>query len=124
IYRKLKEKEKENMNFRIYTIVFELFLTTKYRIGTILNLRRDSIIKISENEYSLKYLTKVSDSKYVEEKITIETANLINEALNLSKDASNEPDLLNEYIFIEKYLSKHRGGIKRIKFDYYFKKII
>ncbi|EJT5918381.1 hypothetical protein QTI39_01410 [Clostridium perfringens] len=124
IYRKLKEKEKENMNFRIYTIVFELFLTTKYRIGTILNLRRDSIIKISESEYSLKYLTKVSDSKYVEEKITIETANLINEALNLSKDASNEPDLLNEYIFIEKYLSKHRGGIKRIKFDYYFKKII
>ena len=124
IYKEFKEKEAEDEAFRIYTIVFEIFITTKFRLGEILNFRRDNVIKYDDGSYGIRYISKTSNKEFVEEKISMETAHLLLEAINISKSIS-EKDLSNGvYIFVEGYKGNNNLKCKRIEFQMVFRNII
>lgn len=124
IYGRFRDKEKENSKLRIYTIVFEIFLTTKFRIGEILNFRRTWLEPLDNNTYKLKYLGKTTEQCTVEEVISEETANLLMEAIELTKDIVSEKALCGEFIFVENYNTNHIVDCKRISFSYEFRKIL
>ncbi|MCI6693372.1 MAG: tyrosine-type recombinase/integrase [Clostridium sp.] len=124
IYRCFKENEKKDIKYKLYTIVFEFFLTTKYRIGEILNLRRNCLTKLSDGSYKIRYLGKTTEKNFVEEKLTKESAKLLIEAINITDELVIDAGLVKEFIFIEKYKTKHIKKCKIINFRYEFKKII
>lgn len=124
IYKRFKEKEKLNEAFKIYTIVFELFFTTKIRIGEILNLQRNYLPEINNEPCILKYIKKTSNKCFVDEAISKDSAQLIFEASELTKDIVEPNKLNSEYIFVEKYVTNHISKCKKINFEYEFKKII
>lgn len=124
IYKMFKEKELQEKYFKIYTIVFEIFITTKFRLGEILNFRRDNVIKYYDGSYGIRYISKTSNQEFIEEKISIETANLLLEAINISKEVA-EKDLFNGiYIFVEGYRGNNNWKCKRIEFQMVFRNII
>lgn len=123
IYNKFKEKENINKSFKIYTIVFEFFLTTKFRIGEILNFNRDCLTPINDKMYEISYIGKKTGGCFVPEFISCDSADLLIEARELTKNITEKDDLNSDYIFIEKYITSHTNKCKRIPFDYEFKKI-
>jgi|GEM_PF-5417952 len=117
IYKKFKEKEKRNPKLKIYSIVFEFFLTTKYRIGEILNFKRSWLKTIDNNTYILKYIGKTTGQCIIEDEITYESANLLLEAIKLTENIVSDKSLCGEYIFVEPHLATHIDDCKRINFS-------
>lgn len=124
IYKMFKEREVEEKYFKIYTIVFEIFITTKFRLGEILNFRRDNVIKYHDGSYGIRYISKTSNQEFIEEKISIETANLLLEAINISRSVSENDSSNGVYIFVEGYRGNNNWKCKRIEFQMVFRKII
>ena len=124
IYKKFKEKETLDYKYKLYTIVFEFFLTTKFRFGEILNFRRNCLTKLSDGTYKIRYLGKTTQNTFNEEKITVESANLLLEAIDITKDLVENAGLVKDFIFIEKYKAQQISNCKRIDFRNEFNKII
>lgn len=75
----------ESLKNELCFIVFYLCSTTKLRLGTILNLRRDCIINIDEekNVGTIQFYSKTSDRNFETEILTLNCINFIKQA-NLS----------------------------------------
>lgn len=126
LYTKFKELEKCNIT-RLQTLVFEIFIRTNLRIGSILNLTRDCLEYNYDETISLKYLSKTSKQEYIIQKINPSIAELIEEALNITKPfiSNAKPnDNLSEYIFVHEYLFTRRNSLKRLDFYEYFKNVV
>lgn len=124
IYEKFRENEKVDSRKKLYTIVFEFFLTTKYRFGEILNFRRNCLTKLSDGSYKISYLGKTTNKVFNEEKITMESAKLLLEAIKITDDLVSEAGLVKDLIFIERYKYQQINKCKRINFQNEFKKIV
>ena len=124
IYEKFRENEKLDSRKKLYTIVFEFFLTTKYRFGEILNFRRNCLTKLSDGSYKISYLGKTTNKVFNEEKITMESANLLLKAIKITDDLVSEAGLVKDLIFIERYKSQQINKCKRINFQNEFNKIV
>lgn len=84
-------------------IVFYLSSTTKLRLGSILNLKRDCIIHIDEEKKigTIKFYSKISDRNYITEILTLNCINFIKYAIQLTEDIAKIADKkYKDYIFI------------------------
>ena len=126
IYSKFEEMQSISPINRLQAIVFELFIHTNIRIGSILNFTRDCIKYKSDNSIELRYLLKTSNHEYVTQLITPITANLIEEAIKITNLFINDciDDRLSNFIFVHKYKSNTKLHLKRLDFYNYFKNII
>lgn len=126
IYSKFEEMQSISPINRLHAIVFELFIHTNIRIGSILNFTRDCIKYKSDNSVELRYLLKTSNHEYVTQLITPITANLIEEAIKITNLFINDciDDRLSNFIFVHKYKSNTRLHLKRLDFYNYFKNIV
>lgn len=127
IYKEFIKLEEDEIS-RLQTLVFEIFIHTNLRIGSILNLNRDCL-QYNEDKtiITLKYLSKTSDQEYVTQRITSSVAEVIEKALNITKPfiSNAKPnDPLIEYVFVHKYVSDKRNNLKRLDFYSYFKNIV
>lgn len=126
IYSEFEKLENESSIKRLQTIVFEIFIHTNIRIGSILNLTRNCLTYNDDGSVTLEYLAKTSDQEYVRQLINPPIVNLIEEALSITNqfiDVSNK-DKLSKYIFIHKDRNTFRYLLVRLDFYQYFKKII
>lgn len=99
-FRKIRSYSLKN---ELSFIVFYLCSTTKLRLGSILNLKRDCIISIDEekNIGTIKFYSKTSDRNYNTEIITLDCLNFIKRAIQLTEKISkNANSKYKEYIFI------------------------
>lgn len=117
LYEAFVQKSLEDQKYKLYVIVFEIFYTTKYRFGEIINFKRDCLIKLDDGTYMIQCIGKITDSLIKQERITPETARYIEEAMELTKGCS-------EYIFVEPYVATHIKKYKKINFKVEFKKIL
>ena len=126
IYSRFEEMQSISPINRLQAIVFELFIHTNIRIGSILNFTRDCIKYKSDNSIELTYLLKTSNHEYVTQLITPITANLIEEAIKITNLFINDcmDDRLSNFIFVHKYKSNTRLHLKRLDFYNYFKNIV
>lgn len=127
IYKRFIELEKDEIS-RLQTLIFEIFIHTNLRIGSILNLNRDCL-KYNEDKtiITLTYLAKTSDQEYVTQRIPASVAEVIEKALNITKpfiSNSNPNDPLIKYVFVHKYIIGRRNNLKRLDFYTYFKNVI
>ena len=111
---------------RLQTIVFELFIHTNIRIGSILNFTRDCLRYKSNNNIELTYLVKTSNHEFVTQLITPTTANLIEEAIKITNPFVNDcmDNRLCNFIFVHKYKSNTKLHLKRLDFYNFFKNIV
>lgn len=121
IYKEFLRLEKENRYGRLYTLVFEIFIYSNFRLGEITNLNIDCIYE-ENNKYYVEYFPKIGGKERVRVIVDKKVIRALNEAINFS-DNYRKNDLLSHYIFIEEYLRKS-GGIKRIDFPKYLKNIV
>lgn len=126
IYSKFEKMQSISPINRLQAIVFELFIHTNIRIGSIINFTRDCIKYKSDNSIELRYLEKTSNHEYVTQLITPITANLIEEAIEITNIFVNDciDDRLSNFIFVHKYKSNTKLNLKRLDFYNYFKNII
>lgn len=124
IFQEFKDREKIDSRIKIYRIVFELFISSKLRIGEILNLTRNCLIQTQNGKYEISYLGKMTNQSYKEEIFSEKIINLIKEAIKATDGISPEKSMNKDYIFIERYDSTHNLDAKIINFDYEFRKII
>ncbi|WP_026882030.1 hypothetical protein [Clostridium akagii] len=128
IYKAFKKNEIAQPSLRIYSLVFEFFLTTKYRIGEILNFRRDCFEKpdekLDDKTYDISYIGKTTDQCIVTEKISSKSAHILSEATKLTKNIVNNGGLCDNFIFVESYHATNIKFCKRINFTYEFHKIL
>lgn len=115
IYNEFVRHERIDIKNRIYTIVFELFISSHYRIGEILNFKRDSL-----DGNVLTYYSKTGKEQRKEQEVTQKVSSLIKEAIEITNKYVNENDLISEFIFINTYISVHKNYTKRIEFRKYF----
>ena len=118
IYEAFKNKEKENPDNRIYTIIFEIFLLSGFRIGEILNIERKNVF---ENYVLMK--TKTSSNDYEKRTCISEINALLNEAITLTKDIPSHFEMY-KYIFVEMRTTRAQTVVKRINIGQYFKREI
>ena len=64
--------------------------------------------------YGIRYISKTSNKEFVEEKISMETAHLLLEAINISKAVSVRDISNGIYIFVEGYKGNNNLKCKRI----------
>lgn len=121
IYKEFLRLEKENRYGRLYTLVFEIFIYSNFRLGEITNLNIDCIYEENYKSY-IKYFPKVGGKELVRIIIDEKIKRALKEAISFSNKYRKD-DLLSKYIFIEEY-SRKSGGIKRIDFPKYLKNII
>lgn len=125
IYKEFEKLEKGSNIGRLQTLVFEIFIHTSIRIGSILNLTRDCLEYHEDGTVTLTYLAKKSNQEYITELVNPPIVEIIEEALSLTKSfVSNSNHVLNNYIFVHEYHSNHRYGLKRLDFYNYFKDIV
>lgn len=126
IYKEFESREKQSNLGRLYTIVFELFIHTNLRIGSILNLTRDCLVYNNDGTTTLKYLSKTSNKEFVTQLINPTIVKLIEEAISITKVFidMNINNRYSHYLFIHKYASHNRYDLKRIDFYPYFKNIV
>ena len=125
IYKEFEKLEKGSDIGRLQTLVFEIFIHTSIRIGSILNLTRDCLEYHADGTVTLTYLSKTSSKEYVTELVNPPIVKIIEEALSLTESfVSNSNHRLNNYIFVHKYHSNHKYGLKRLDFYNYFKDIV
>ena len=125
IYREFEKLEEGSDIGRLQTLVFEIFVHTSLRIGSILNLTRDCLEYHTDGTATLKYLSKTSNKEYINELINPPIIKIIEEALNLTESfVSNSNRKLNNYIFVHEYHSNHKYNLKRLDFYNYFKNIV
>lgn len=121
IYNEFLNLENKYENGKLYTIAFEICIYSNLRIGAILNLSRDCISKDGDRTY-INYFPKTGGKEKIKVAINPKIEKLILKAIEITESLCIEQEL-SEYIFIEKYL-RISGGVKRIAFSKYFKKII
>lgn len=126
IYSRFEQMQNISSIHRLQAIVFELFIHTNIRIGSILNFTRDCIKYRNDNSIELTYLQKTSNHEYVTQLIAPITANLIEEAIKITNPFINDcmDDKLNNFIFVHKYKSRTKLHLKRLDFYNYFKNIV
>lgn len=126
IYNAFENKEKDLDIGRLYTIVFEIFIHTNLRIGSILNLTRDCLEYNNDGTVTLSYLSKTSNKEYIKQLVSPTIVKILEEALKITNPfiENLNDDKLSNYIFVHKYMSKHRYNLKRLSFYSYFRKII
>jgi len=102
----IEELRDNSIKGELYFIIFVLNLTTKLRIGEILNLERNCIISIDENEETgeIKYYSKLSNRKLIKTKLTLDKINLIKKAEAITSELyHNAISDDKKYIFIKKF---------------------
>ena len=124
IFQEFKAKEKIDNRIKIYRLAFELFISSKLRIGEILNLKRNCLNQSGNSKNKLSYLGKMTNQNYRDEIFSEKIINLIKEAIQLTESIAPQKSINKDYIFIEKYNSNHNLDAKIINFDYEFRKII
>lgn len=125
IYRQFQEAEKAHKNGELYTIVFEIFMLSNLRIGEIVNLKRDCVVKREKDgKGEIYYLSKNSNQEGIYQTLSPTVMDLIQKAINITTPIVYPNHLISNYIFIESYQSDRIKHNKRINFSWYFKKII
>ncbi|WP_067730755.1 site-specific integrase [Oceanobacillus damuensis] len=82
-------------------IIFQLSITTPMRIGEILALERDCIISSNDKKGIVRFKSKTSDGRYIEEPFLLETIRLIQRAIELSNSAFEKANNnYKKYVFI------------------------
>jgi integrase len=118
---KLKTSSDASM---LFFIIFNLAATTSLRVGEILNLERDCIVSIGENEGCIKYYAKTDIRNMKKRTLPLEKIQLIETAIKLTseleKRASNEEK---RYIFITK-LQKFNRALDKVMVNQIDSKII
>lgn len=128
IYKEFEKLEEGSYIRRLQTLVFEIFIRTSLRIGSILNLTRDCLdydTNDTDGATTLRYLSKTSNKEYISELINPPIVKIIEEALNLTESFVSKSNCrLNNYIFVHEYHSNHKYNLKRLDFYHYFKDIV
>lgn len=124
LYRGFKEYEKIYEYGRIFTNVYEIFRTTKLRIGEILNIEIDGIVedKVSMKNYLL-YNCKTK--RYKREKMILspEVYRIFIETLEIT-NKFRKNGVYDNYLFIHPYKVKAVNANKRIDFYTHFRKVL
>ncbi|MCE4043966.1 hypothetical protein LXM56_07500 [Lysinibacillus fusiformis] len=97
------QKSLEEVNGELFFIIFQLSISTKLRIGEIINLERDCLIHISEalGYGEIEYVSKTSNGEKVKEILLIEEIKLIKKAIKITNDkVKNAHDDIKKYIFL------------------------
>ena len=124
IYKEFLMKENIDSSKRIYTILFEIFISTNIRIGEILNLKKDCIKNIESNgDGEIKYFSKNSNGDLIEKLVDKKIINLIKEAIELTNNNYTNKDI-SEYLFIIPERNKISNTCIRLNFYVYFSIII
>lgn len=121
IYKEFEYEEQKDSNRRIYTIVFEIFMSSNLRIGTILNLKRECI---NERKNSIKYYLKTGKKQIIEEVVSEKIIILIKEAITLTSKYVADGDIMSSFIFINPQYARHNYKNRRISFYHAFKIIV
>lgn len=125
IYQEFQRAEKNHQNGELYTIAFEIFMLSNLRIGEIVNLKRDCIVKKEEDgRGEIYYLSKNSNQEGIYQTLSPTLMNLIQKAIDITTSIVYPNHLISNYIFIESYQSDRIKHNKRINFSWYFKKVI
>ncbi|MDR3597922.1 hypothetical protein [Clostridium sp.] len=93
----------ESLKNELSFIVFYLCSTTKLRLGSILNLRRDCIVSTDDIHQvgTIKFYSKTLDRNYDTEIIPLSCINLINQAIKLTDELAERASIDHkDYIFI------------------------
>lgn len=102
-----------SLDGELFNIVFKLSLTTKLRLGEILNLKSNCIVEKFENYGVISYTSKTS--KFKLEEFLIEDVLLIEKAINLTEERRNNAhDELRNYIFITENKRKYKNELTLI----------
>lgn len=120
LYTEFRNLEKDDVENRIYTIIFEIFTQSNMRIGEILSLERDCL---AYSKDSIRLLRKMSKLEYIYIPITSEIKELIKEAVNLT-EFSCDGTYMDKFIFINTKSTYFSRQSKIISFYLYFKKVI
>lgn len=99
------ELRNNSIEGKLYFIIFVLNVTTKLRIGEILNLERNCIISVDYNEGTgeIEYYSKLSNKKLIKTKLSLDKINLIKKADEITSELYyNSISEDKKYIFIKK----------------------
>lgn len=119
IYKGFVDKESESEYGRLYTIIFEIFLSTKIRYGEIVNLKRGCI---SDGSIGMQSKLSFGDEKWM--MVSDRVVKLIAEAIEISGKTMKNPQK-DDLIFVRPR-KNWEGKItyRRIDFYTYFKGIL
>ncbi|MDU7364099.1 hypothetical protein [Clostridium sp.] len=124
IYKEFLRKENIDSSKRIYTIVFEIFISTNIRIGEILNFKKNCIKNIEANgDGEIKYFSKTSNGDLIEKLVDKKIINLIKDAIRLTYNNYTNNDI-SKYLFIVPERNKVSNTCRRLNFYSYFSRII
>lgn len=128
ISQEFVNKIKSTTDGELFFIIFKLASTTKLRLGEILNLERNCIVSINENQNygEIKYISKTSDGQKIKDIFLIDDIKLIQKAISLTSGLTNmASNKLKNYIFIS--LNKvHKMNVVKIsnQFQKHFKLVV
>ena len=128
IFNRFKEKKSDSIRSELFYIIFILCVTTKLRLGEVLNLKIDYKVKqMSDSEVvTIKYYKKTSKSELVKTELPLAKAMLLDRAIELTQEYRNKANKnLGGNIFI--FESKtYRGRILKAtaQFQNYFSEIV
>jgi integrase len=109
-HKKFLEQKSKGIMEELAYIIFYLTVTTKLRLGEVLNLERNCIVDKSENTGTIRCHLKTSGKQKVNVILALEKIMLIERAITLTQDAFSKASEINaKYIFIkEDYWRKDR----------------
>lgn len=128
IFNRFKERKNESIRCELFYIIFVLCVTTKLRLGEILNLRMDYKVKsMSDSDVvTIKYYKKTSNSELVETQLSTAKATLLDRAIEITQEYRNKASknlATNIFIFESK---TYKGRILKAtaQFQNYFSEIV
>lgn len=128
IFNRFKERKNESVRTELFYIIFIMCVTTKLRLGEILNLGIDYKIDgtINGDVVNIRYYTKTSKSQLLKTQITPAKASLLDRAIEITQEVRNKAsEDFRPYIFILDSKT-YRGKVLKLtsQFQNYFSQIV
>lgn len=128
IFNRFKERKNESIRSELFYIIFVLCVTTKLRLGEILNLRMDYKVKsMSDSDVvTIKYYKKTSNSELVETQLSAAKAMLLDRAIEITQEYRNKAskNLATNIFIFESRTYKGRILKATAQFQNYFSEIV